>query len=105
MFYRTEEFATGLSRVSHLLQLLLGKRLYNGQQMNYPGWNFNNLRYTDDVVLIETPSEKLQLLDEMERVSGGFRLEISTRKKKVIAANGVTDAVKHSVLRRHADLS
>lgn len=106
MVYCTKEFTTGLSRVSHVLQLLLGKRLYNGQQMNYPGRNFNNLCYTNDAVLTVTPSETLQtLLDEMERVSGGFRLEISTRTKKVIAYNWVTDTVKHSALRRLADLS
>lgn len=89
MVYRTEECATGLSRVNHVLQVLLGKRLCNDQQMNYPDRNFNNLRYTDDAILIVSPSETLQtLFDEVERVSGGFQLEISTRKTKVIAANG-----------------
>jgi hypothetical protein len=51
------------------------------------GREVNNLRFADDIVLIATSPERLQrLLDEVDRISNEFQLEISTKKTKVMAA-------------------
>ena len=54
--------------------------------MRISGKHLNNLRFADDVVLIATSSEKLQvLIDEVDRVSKEFHLEISASKTKIMA--------------------
>ena len=46
----------------------------------------NSLRFADDAVLIATSPERLQaLIDEVDRVSKEFKLEISTSKTKIMA--------------------
>jgi hypothetical protein len=51
------------------------------------GREVNNLRFADDIVLIATSPERLQrLLDEVDRISNEFQLEISTKKTKVMTA-------------------
>jgi len=55
--------------------------------VNISGRRLNNLRFADDIVLIATSPEALQrLLDEVDRISTEFQLEISTKKTKVMAA-------------------
>ena len=50
------------------------------------GKHLNNLRFADDVVLIATSPERLQaLIDEVDRVSKQFQLEISTSKTKIMS--------------------
>ena len=54
--------------------------------MHISGKHLNNLRFADDVVLIATSPEGLQaLIDEVDRVSKEFQLEISTSKTKIMA--------------------
>ena len=54
--------------------------------MRICGKHLNNLRFADDVVLIATSAERLQaLIDEVDRVSKEFQLEISTSKTKIMA--------------------
>ena len=54
--------------------------------MRISGKHLNNLRFADDVVLIATSPERLQaLIDEVDRVSKQFQLEISTSKTKIMA--------------------
>ena len=54
--------------------------------MRISGKYLNNLRFADDVVLIATSPERLQaLIDEVDRVSKEFQLEISTSKTKIMA--------------------
>ena len=50
-------------------------------------WKYlNNLRFADDVVLIATSPERLQaLIDEVDRVSKEFKLEISRSKTKIMS--------------------
>ena len=51
------------------------------------GRNFNNLRFADDIVLISTsPIDLQRLIDEVDRISTRYNLEISTKKTKVMAA-------------------
>ena len=53
--------------------------------VNVSGRKLNNLRFADDIVLIATSPERLQsLLDEVDRVSSEYQLEISTKKTKTI---------------------
>ncbi|KAI8513394.1 hypothetical protein Bbelb_100330 [Branchiostoma belcheri] len=55
--------------------------------VNISGRTVNNLRFADDIVLIATSPERLQeLLDLVNTVSLQYRLEISTKKTKVMAA-------------------
>ena len=50
------------------------------------GKHMNNLRFADDVMLIATSPERLQaLIDEVDRISKEFQLEISTSKTKIMA--------------------
>lgn len=54
--------------------------------VNVSGRRLNNLRYADDIVLISTSSEGLQLLvEEVSNVAIEFHLEISNKKTKVMA--------------------
>ena len=54
--------------------------------MRISGKHLNNLRFADDVLLIATSPERLQaLIDEVDRVSKQFHLEISTSKMKIMA--------------------
>ena len=58
-----------------------------GTGITISGQVFNNLRYADDIVLIATSPAGLQsLLNEVDKVSGEFQLEINSRKTKVMAA-------------------
>lgn len=53
--------------------------------ININGRNINNLRYADDIVLIGTSASELQqLLDKVEEESRKAKLEINTRKTKVM---------------------
>ncbi|KAI8493303.1 hypothetical protein Bbelb_293070 [Branchiostoma belcheri] len=55
--------------------------------VNISGRTVNNLRFADDIALIATLPERLQeLLDLVNTVSLQYRLEISTKKTKVMAA-------------------
>ncbi|KAI8507539.1 hypothetical protein Bbelb_149190 [Branchiostoma belcheri] len=55
--------------------------------VNISGRTVNNLRFADDIALIATSPERLQeLLDLVNTVSLQYRLEISTKKTKVMAA-------------------
>ena len=50
------------------------------------GKYLNNLRFTDDLVLIATLPERLHaLIDEVDQVPKEFKLEISTSKTKIMA--------------------
>ena len=54
--------------------------------MRFRRKHLNNLRSADDAVLIATSPERLQaLIDEVDRVSKEFQLEISTSKTKIMA--------------------
>ena len=56
------------------------------ERMRISWKHLNNLRFADDVVLIATSPERLQaLIDEVDRVSKQFQLEISTSKTKIMA--------------------
>ena len=55
-------------------------------EIHISGRHMNNLRFADDVVLIATWSERLQvLIDEVDRVSKEFHLEINMSKTKIMA--------------------
>ena len=54
--------------------------------MRISGKYLNNLRFADDVILITTSPERLQvLIDEVDRDSNEFKLQISTSKPKIMA--------------------
>ena len=60
-------------------------------RMRISGKHLNNLRFANDVVLIATSPERLQaLIDEVDRVSKDFQLEISTSKTKIMATTNET---------------
>ena len=54
--------------------------------MRISGKYLNNLRFADDVVIIATSPKRLQAwIDEVDRVSKEFKLEISRNKTKIMS--------------------
>ena len=71
-------------------------------EMRIGGKYLNNLRFTDDVVLIATSPERLQaLIDEVDCVSKEFKLEMSTSKTKITAT---TNELQQLLIRCRGEL-
>ena len=60
--------------------------------VNVSGRKLNNLRFADDIVLIATSPER-PLLDEVDRVSSEYQLEISTKKTKTMVATRAPEQI------------